>query len=66
MATKIETVESASPAAAESFNDAEGSAAQLASGASQITALARTAVETYVLKGKIIEPEQFPRTSLLN
>jgi AmmeMemoRadiSam system protein A len=66
MATKIESVESASPSAAESFNDTEAHASQLLSGGGQITALARAAVETYVLKLETIEPADSPRTSLLN
>lgn len=66
MTTKTESLESASPAAAQSFNDAEVSASQLSSAGGQITALARAAVETYVLKREIIEPAASPRASLLS
>jgi AmmeMemoRadiSam system protein A len=66
MATKTECVKSASPAAAKSFIDAEARASQLVPGGGQITALARSAVETYVLKLDIVEPIDSPRTSLLN
>ena len=66
MTTKLENLESASPSAAESFNDAEASAFQLSSGGTQITALARAAVETYVLKGEVIEPAEPLPASLLS
>jgi len=70
MSTKIESVQSthlgAGPAAAESLNDAEERPAQLVSDGGQISALARTAVETYVLNRRIIKPTQLPLTSLLN
>ena len=66
MTAKSESVQSASPAAAGSFDDVEARAAQLASGAGRITALARTAVETYILKHRVIEPAPTPPTSLLS
>jgi MEMO1 family protein len=66
MATKSESAQSARPAAAGSINDAEARASQLASGAGQVTALARIAVETYILKHRVIEPAQSPPTSLLS
>jgi AmmeMemoRadiSam system protein A len=71
MATKTENVESASHAAAESFaaksfNDTEVRDPRLVSGEPLITALARAAVETYVLKREIVEPADSPRTSLLS
>ena len=65
MATKTESLESARPAAVP-FNDAEASASQLSSAGGQITALARAAVETYVLKREVIEPADPPRESLLS
>lgn len=64
MNTKTENVRSASPAAAESFNDAEAFVSQLSSDEGQITSLARAAVETYVLKRKVIEPAAFLPASL--
>jgi AmmeMemoRadiSam system protein A len=66
MNTKTESVKSTSPAAAESFSDAEASVSQLSSAAGQITALARAAVETYVLKREVIEPAASPLASLLS
>jgi MEMO1 family protein len=66
MATKTEHVESASPAAAESFNDAEALASQPSPAGCQITALARAAVEAYVLKHEVIEPGEATLTSLLS
>jgi hypothetical protein len=66
MATKTENVESASPAATEFFNDAEASDSQLLSAGGQITALARAAVETYVLRREAIEPADYSRASLLS
>lgn len=63
MTTKTE---SASPASAESFNDAEASVSKLSSAGGQITSLARAAVETYVLKRKVIEPAAPPHASLLS
>jgi len=70
MPTKIESIQSASPGArlatTESLSDAEGRPSQLASGEGQITMLARTAVETYVLKHRVIKPTRPPQTSLLN
>lgn len=65
MTTKSDSVGSASQAAAESFNDTEAWASQPISVAGQITSLARAAVETYVLKRRIIEPEDSTQTSLL-
>jgi AmmeMemoRadiSam system protein A len=58
MATKTESLESTSPAAAVSL--------QLSSAGGQITALARAAVETYVLKWEVIEPADSPRASPLS
>lgn len=66
MATKTEHVESASPAAAVSFKDAEALASQLPPAGRQITALARAAVEAYVLKRLVIRPGDSPLTSLLS
>lgn len=66
MKTKTESLESASPAAAEPFNDAEASLSQLSSAGGQITALARASVETYVLKREVIEPAASLRASLLS
>ncbi|MET0623074.1 MAG: AmmeMemoRadiSam system protein A [Pyrinomonadaceae bacterium] len=66
MATKTHSLESASPAAAESFNDAEASVSQFSSAGGQITALARSAVEIYVLKREVIKPTDSPRPSLLS
>lgn len=66
MATKTEIPESARPAAAESFNDAEALLSQHSSAEGQITSLARVAVETYVLKREVIEPAASPRASLLS
>jgi AmmeMemoRadiSam system protein A len=66
MSTKIESAQSAHPSAAEPFIDAEERPSQLVSGGGQITALARTAVETYVLKRLVIEPTRSPQTSLLD
>lgn len=69
MSTKIEIARSehtgARCAAADSPSDTEERHSQLVSDEGQITTLARTAVETYVLKRRIIEPTRFPRTSLL-
>ncbi len=65
MATKLESVRSADPAA-ESFDGAEAQTAQLESGGGQITSLARTAVETYVLKRRVIKPARPAQTPLLN
>jgi MEMO1 family protein len=70
MPTKIESIQStrpgARPATADSLNDAEERPSQLVSGEGQITALARTAVETYVLKRRVIKPTRSPQTSLLD
>lgn len=66
MTAKSESIKSASPAAAEFFNGAEASASQLSSAGGQITALARAAVETYVLKREVIEPAASLRESLLS
>ncbi|HEX8284844.1 MAG TPA: AmmeMemoRadiSam system protein A [Pyrinomonadaceae bacterium] len=66
MTTKTETAESASPVAPESFNGAGASASQVSPSGGQITALARAAVETYVLRREIIEPADSPHTSLLS
>jgi AmmeMemoRadiSam system protein A len=66
MATKLENLESAIPSAAESLNDAEASASQLSPGGAQIPTLARAAVETYVLKGEVIEAADSPPASLLS
>lgn len=66
MNAKTETVRNASPAAAESFRDAEASASRLSPAGTQITTLARSAVETYVLKREVIEPAASPRASLLS
>jgi hypothetical protein len=66
MNTKPESVESASPAAAKPFSGAEASLSQLSSAGGQITALARAAVETYVLKREVIEPAAPPHASLLS
>jgi AmmeMemoRadiSam system protein A len=70
MSTKIEITGSEHPAArhaaADSLSDAEERHSQRVSDESQITTLARTAVETYILKRRIIKPTHFPRTSLLN
>jgi AmmeMemoRadiSam system protein A len=61
MNTKTESAETAGPAA----DEAEVPASQLVSAGGRITALARTAVETYVLQRRVIEPSQSPQTSLL-
>jgi AmmeMemoRadiSam system protein A len=66
MTTKIEDARSANSAAAGSFDDAEAPPPQPASDEALIPALARAAVETYVLKRRVIEPAQPPRTSLLS
>src|SRR5215212_6401489 len=66
MPTKIESIQGERLATAESLGDAKGRLSQLASGEGQITALARTAVETYVLKRRVIKPTRSPQTSLLN
>jgi AmmeMemoRadiSam system protein A len=66
MTIRIDRAQSASHAAAASFNDAGARASQLLPDDGRITALARTAVETYVLKRRLIEPSQSSRTSLLN
>jgi|SRR5215204_192648 len=66
MTTKIESAKNASPAAADAFNDAEAPAYQLVAVENRIPALARTAVEIYVLKRRVIQPAQSLRTSLLN
>jgi AmmeMemoRadiSam system protein A len=55
MATKTEIARSSDPAEAEHFNGAGVTASQPVSGGGQITALARTAVETYVLNRRVIE-----------
>ncbi len=62
MSTKFESEQSA----AVSFDDAEGQPSRLTSVEGLIPALARTAVETYVLKHRVIKPAQSPSTSLLN
>jgi AmmeMemoRadiSam system protein A len=66
MSTKIDGVRGANPAAAESFDDAEAPAPQPVSDESRIPALARTAVETYVLERRVIAPARPLRTSLLS
>lgn len=66
MNTKTESIRGASPVAAESFKDAEASVSQHSSDEGRITALARAAVETYVLKREVIEPAASPRASLLS
>lgn len=71
MAAKTEKIESENPAAAKSFapepfNDAAARDSQAVSGGRQIPALARAAVETYVLKREIIKPADSPRMSLLS
>ena len=66
MPTKIESIQDARLATNDSLSDAEERHSQLVSGELQITTLARTAVETYVLKRRVIEPTRFPQTSLLN
>lgn len=63
MNTKLETVRNADPAA-ETSGDAEALASQPASGA-EVTALARAAVETYVLSRRVIGPARPARASLL-
>lgn len=65
MPTKLESARSAN-ASAESFDGAEATASQIESGGGQITSLARTAVETYVLKRRVIKPARPEQTSLLN
>ena len=69
MSTKTEIARSehpgTRPTAADSPCDAEERPSQLVSDESQITTLARTAVETYVLSRRIIKPARFPQTSLL-
>ena len=65
MATKLESLRSADPAA-DSFDGAEALASQLESGGVQITSLARTAVETYVLKRRVIKPARPAQASLLS
>jgi AmmeMemoRadiSam system protein A len=70
MPTKLESTRSeracAPPSATDSLNDAEGRHSQLTPDEGQIPALARTAVETYVLQRRIIEPTHSPRTPLLS
>ena len=65
MTTKLESIRNADPAA-ESFDGAEATASQLESGGGQITSLARTAVETYIMKRRVIKPARPAQTSLLN
>jgi AmmeMemoRadiSam system protein A len=65
MNTRLESARDASPAA-ESFDGTEALASQLVSDDGQIPALARAAVETYVLRRRVIRPSQSRRTSLLN
>ena len=65
MTTKTDHLESASHAAAESFSDAEALASQLSRAGGQTPALARAAVESYVMHREVIEPVHFPLTSLL-
>src|SRR5829696_3356180 len=69
MPTKIESIQGARSSARgldDSLSDVLERHSQLASGEGRVTALARTAVETYVLKRRVIKPTRSPQTSLLN
>lgn len=71
MAAKTENLESAGDAAgksltAQSFSHTRVRDSQPVPDVCQIPALARAAVETYVLKREIIQPADFPLTSLLS
>lgn len=70
MSTKLERARHehacARPAAADSPYDAAERSSQPVSDEGQIPALARTAVETYVLQRRIIKPTRFPPASLMN
>ena len=66
MPTKFESAQGINPAASDFLNDAEEQPSQLVSGEGQITALARTAVETYILKRRVIEPTRSTQPSLLD
>src|SRR5688500_17382909 len=65
MATKLESVRGADTAA-ESFGGAEAPDARPESVGGQITSLARAAVETYVLRRRVIKPARPAQTSLLS
>jgi AmmeMemoRadiSam system protein A len=65
MTPKTESVERAHPSVPESANGPEAQTSQLVSEGGRITALARSAVETFVLKRRVIEPQSSSRTSLL-
>jgi AmmeMemoRadiSam system protein A len=66
MPTKLESVQGKHPAVADLHNDAAERPSQLVSGEGQITALARAAVETYILKRRVIEPTRSTQPSLLD
>ena len=66
MTTKLDNLRSASPAAAEPSHGPETLPSQLSNDGSQITALARAAVETYVLKREVIEPADARQESPLS
>ena len=66
MALKLEPVERAIPPTPKAPGGHEAQTSQLLSGAGQITALARTAVETFVLERRVIEPAHSSQTPLLN
>lgn len=65
MDTKIESAQTPGCMAAEPLNEAEAHSYQLVSAGGQITALARTAVETYIGGRRVIEPPRTSQTSLL-
>ena len=66
MAPKTESIERAHPSVPQSANGPEAQTSQLVSEGGRITALARSAVETFVLKRRVIEPESSSQTSLLS
>ena len=66
MAPKTESIEHAHPSVPQSANGPEAQTSQLVSEGGRITALARSAVETFVLKRRVIEPESSSQTSLLS
>ena len=66
MPTKFESAQDTHPAASDLLHDAAERPSQLVSGEGHITALARTAVETYILKRRVIEPTRSTQTPLLD
>ena len=66
MPTKFESARGTPPAASDLHNDAAERPSQLVSGEAQITALARAAVETYILKRRVIQPTRSTQPSLLD